>query len=154
MKRILSTLILTILLTVAGVNAQNKSTRTNGNARPDPPISLTLPNKEGNVRFLVIGDTGTGTEKQEQLAKIMLRYRQTFPYEFALMLGDNMYGSEKATDYKQKFENVYKSLLDQKVKFYAALGNHDESNQRFTNSSTWTARSTTVSQKATRVSTR
>jgi 3',5'-cyclic AMP phosphodiesterase CpdA len=61
----------------------------------------------------------------------MLRYRQTFPYEFALMLGDNMYGGEKAIDYKQKFENIYKSLLDQKVKFYAALGNHDESNQRF-----------------------
>jgi hypothetical protein len=47
------------------------------------------------------------------------------------MMGDNMYGSEKATDYKRKFEDVYRPLLDQKVKFYAALGNHDESNQRF-----------------------
>ena len=47
------------------------------------------------------------------------------------MVGDNMYGSEKAADYKLKFENVYKPLLDQQVKFYAALGNHDESNQRF-----------------------
>ena len=131
MKRIISSLILTILLIVAGVNAQNNSKRTNGNSRPDAPLSLTLPNKEGNVRFLVIGDTGTGTDKQEELSKIMLRYRQMFPYEFALMLGDNMYGSEKAVDYKQKFENVYRSLLDQKVKFYAALGNHDESNQRF-----------------------
>jgi len=42
-----------------------------------------------------------------------------------------LYGSEKAADYKNKFENVYRPLLDQKVKFYAALGNHDESNQRF-----------------------
>jgi hypothetical protein len=48
-----------------------------------------------------------------------------------LMLGDNMYGSEKAADYKRKFENIYRPLLDQRVKFYAALGNHDESNQRF-----------------------
>ena len=47
------------------------------------------------------------------------------------MMGDNMYGSEKAVDYKTKFENVYKPLLDQKIKFYAALGNPDESNQRF-----------------------
>ncbi len=131
MKRTFSSLILTILLIVAGVNAQNNSTRKNGNARANAPVSLTLPNKEGNVRFLVIGDTGTGTDQQEELSQIMLRYRQTFPYEFALMLGDNMYGSEKAVDYKQKFENVYRSLLDQKVKFYAALGNHDESNQRF-----------------------
>jgi hypothetical protein len=131
MKRILSLLILTILLSIAGVDAQNKATRTNGNARSNAPLSLTLPNKEGNVRFLVIGDTGTGSAQQEELSKIMLRYRQTFPYEFALMLGDNMYGSEKAKDYKQKFEDIYRSLLDQKVKFYAALGNHDESNQRF-----------------------
>ena len=42
-----------------------------------------------------------------------------------------MYGGEKAADYKNKFEDVYKPLLDQKVKFYATLGNHDESNQRF-----------------------
>jgi hypothetical protein len=47
------------------------------------------------------------------------------------MMGDNMYKGEKAEDYKQKFENVYKPLLDEKVKFYATLGNHDESNQRF-----------------------
>ena len=61
---------------------------------------------------------------------MMLR-AQTFPFEFALMLGDNMYGSEKAADYKKKFEDIYRPLLDQKVKFYASLGNHDESNQRF-----------------------
>jgi len=95
------------------------------------PLPLTLPNKEGSVRFLVIGDTGTGSEKQHQLAGLMTRYRQVFPFEFVLMLGDNMYGGEKAADYKAKFEDVYKPLLDQKVKFYATLGNHDESNQRF-----------------------
>ena len=79
----------------------------------------------------MIGDTGTGSDQQHELAKIMLRYRQAFPFEFVLMMGDNMYGSEKAADYKRKFEDVYRPLLDQKVKFYAALGNHDESNQRF-----------------------
>jgi hypothetical protein len=61
----------------------------------------------------------------------MVRYRQVFPFEFALLMGDNMYGGEKAEDFKTKFENVYKQLLDGKVKFYATLGNHDESNQRF-----------------------
>lgn len=131
MKRITASLLLTILLTLSGVNAQNNSARTNGNGRSAAPIALTLPNKEGGVRFLVIGDTGTGTDKQHELAQIMLRYRQVFPYEFVLMLGDNMYGSEKAADYKKKFEDIYRPLLDQKVKFYAALGNHDESNQRF-----------------------
>lgn len=133
MKRITAPLILTILLTLISVYGQSDSLRNNGNSRADAPspVKLTLPNKEGSVRFLVIGDTGTGTGKQMELAKVMQRYRQTFPFEFVLMVGDNMYGSEKAADYKLKFENVYKPLLDQKVKFYAALGNHDESNQRF-----------------------
>jgi hypothetical protein len=132
MKRITASLLLTIFLIVTSVIAQtNSSSRTNGASRANSPAALTLPNKEGAVKFLVIGDTGTGTDHQQQLAKIMLQYRQTFPFEFVLMLGDNMYGSEKAIDYKQKFEDIYKPLLDQKVKFYAALGNHDESNQRF-----------------------
>jgi hypothetical protein len=83
------------------------------------------------VRFLVVGDTGTGTEKQRELAELMHRYRQAFPFEFALLMGDNMYGGEKAEDFKAKFEDVYRKLLDEKVTFYASLGNHDESNQRF-----------------------
>ncbi|HEX8290677.1 MAG TPA: metallophosphoesterase, partial [Pyrinomonadaceae bacterium] len=45
--------------------------------------------------------------------------------------GDNLYQGESAQDYKTKFEDVYKPLLDGGVKFYATLGNHDESNQRF-----------------------
>ncbi len=133
MKRITAPLILTILLTLISVYGQSNALRNNGNSRADAPapVKLTLPNKEGGVRFVVIGDTGTGSNQQLELAKVMQRYRQAFPFEFVLMVGDNMYGSEKANDYKMKFENVYKPLLDQKVKFYAALGNHDESNQRF-----------------------
>jgi len=95
------------------------------------PLALTLPNKDDSVRFMVVGDTGTGSRQQNELAQIMTRYRQAFAFDFALMVGDNMYGSEKAADYKRKFEDVYRPLLDQQVRFYAALGNHDESNQRF-----------------------
>lgn len=91
---------------------------------------LTLPNVDGSVKFLAIGDTGTGSKQQWELAAIMEEYRRIFPYEFVLMVGDNMYGGEKAADFKVKFEDVYKPLLDQGVKFYASLGNHDESNQR------------------------
>lgn len=95
------------------------------------PVTLTLPLKEGSTRFMAVGDTGTGGREQNELAGVMVRYWQAFPFEFALMMGDNMYGGEKAADYKAKFEDVYKPLLAQKVKFYASLGNHDESNQRF-----------------------
>jgi hypothetical protein len=132
MKRIIiSSLILTLLVTLSSVNAQNTSPATNGKSAVAAPVTLNLPNKQDSVRFVVIGDTGTGTHQQLELAQVMLRYHQVFPFEFVLMMGDNMYGGEKAVDYKQKFENIYRPLLDQKVKFYAALGNHDESNQRF-----------------------
>jgi predicted phosphodiesterase len=132
MKRIITSLVLTVFLALASVNGQDRShSRPAENATANQPVKLTLPNKEDSVRFLVIGDTGTGTGQQYELGQVMLRYRQAFPYEFVLMLGDNMYGSEKSGDFKKKFEDVYKPLLDQKVKFYAALGNHDESNQRF-----------------------
>ena len=130
MKRITASLIVTIVLAL-GICGQNNSSHRNGNAPATAPVKLTLPNKDSSVRFVVIGDTGTGTEKQLEVAQMMLRYRQVYPFEFVLMMGDNMYGSDKAVDYKTKFENIYKPLLDQKVKFYASLGNHDDSNQRF-----------------------
>jgi 3',5'-cyclic AMP phosphodiesterase CpdA len=42
------------------------------------------------------------------------------------MAGDNIYGSESARDLQKKFETPYKPLLDANVRFYAALGNHDD----------------------------
>ncbi len=48
-----------------------------------------------------------------------------------IMLGDNMYGGQKPKDFVTKFEQPYKPLLDQGVRFYASLGNHDNQNNRF-----------------------
>jgi hypothetical protein len=132
MRRILAS-----LLTVAALVCCAPVTQTRGQSRPAAsrvaaaPVRLTLPLKKDSVRFAVIGDTGTGTEKQYEVGRVMVSYRQAFPFDFVLMMGDNLYGSEKAVDYKKKFEDAYKPLLDDKVKFYATLGNHDESNERF-----------------------
>lgn len=98
-------------------------------AHANPPVKVTLPLKDGSLRFAVIGDTGTGTSKQKDLANVMVQYQQVFPFEFVLMLGDNMYGGESAKDFQNKFSNVYEELLADKVKFYAALGNHDQALQ-------------------------
>jgi hypothetical protein len=96
-----------------------------------PALPLSLPLKEGSVRFAIIGDTGTGSKQQQQVADLMKQYREAFPFEFVLMMGDNLYGSETPADYKKKFQDVYQRLLDDKVKFYASLGNHDQPNERF-----------------------
>lgn len=89
------------------------------------PVKLTLPLKDGSVRFAAMGDTGTGGKGQQEVADMMVRYWQTFPFEFVVMMGDNMYGGESPKDFEEKFSHVYKPLLDAKVKFYASLGNHD-----------------------------
>ena len=115
MKRFQFPFILVLLFAHLGAAAQTK---------------LTLPVADGSVKFLAIGDTGTGSKQQKELAQRMIEYRTVFPYEFVIMVGDNMYGGEKPADFKKKFQDVYQPLLDQGVKFYASLGNHDESNQR------------------------
>jgi predicted MPP superfamily phosphohydrolase len=89
-----------------------------------------LPNKDGSVKFAVLGDTGTGGSDQYAVGKQMMNFKAKFPFELAIMLGDNLYGGESPRDYNKKFELPYKPLLDAKVKFYAALGNHDDPNQR------------------------
>jgi predicted phosphodiesterase len=91
----------------------------------------TLPNDSDSVKFLVIGDSGTGDRPQYEVAEKIVEARERFKFEFVIMLGDNMYGGETAIDFVRKFETPYKPLLDDGVKFYASLGNHDDPNQRF-----------------------
>jgi hypothetical protein len=134
MRRIIAALFVMAALLSGGslTRAQTVSARGSSvSAKTGAPVKLTLPMKEGSVRFAVIGDTGTGTDKQRQLADVMVQYKQAYPFEFVLMMGDNLYGGESPADFKLKFEDVYKKLLNDQVKFYATLGNHDESNQRF-----------------------
>jgi len=89
--------------------------------------SLTLPNHPASVKFAVIGDSGRGTPPQHEIAAQMTAYRKDFPFAFVLMLGDNIYeGPATRDDYQRKFEEPYRRLLDDGVKFYAALGNHDD----------------------------
>ena len=94
-------------------------------------VNVRLPNKDDSLRMAVIGDTGTGSKSQFDIAQRLVEARQAFPFDLVLMLGDNMYGSERPQDFEKKFERPYKDLLDAGVKFYAALGNHDDREQRF-----------------------
>lgn len=93
--------------------------------------NLVLPLRDNSVRFAVLGDTGTGDRVQYDVAKQIVAQYAKFPFTFAIMLGDNIYGSERPQDFRRKFETPYAALLNAKVEFYAALGNHDDPNQRF-----------------------
>jgi predicted phosphodiesterase len=93
--------------------------------------TVNLPNKPESVHFAVIGDSGTGGSAEYEVAKRVTEARSSFPFDFVLMMGDNLYGGEKPKDFDKKFAEPYKALLDAGVKFHAVLGNHDDPNQRF-----------------------
>jgi hypothetical protein len=87
-------------------------------------------NTPDSVKFAVIGDSGSGQEPHA-IGRQMAAARASFPFEFVIMLGDNLYGRQEPRDYVDKFERPYAGLLQSGVKFYAALGNHDNQNSRF-----------------------
>jgi predicted phosphodiesterase len=96
-----------------------------------PAPQSILPRTRDSVKFLVIGDSGTGGRQQFEVAARIAEARKTFPFTRALMLGDNLYGRNNAAAYRNKFERPYAALLEGGVKFYASLGNHDDPAQRF-----------------------
>ena len=93
--------------------------------------ALTLPNQPDSLKFAILGDFGTGSREQYETADMMARVQKAFPFELVILVGDNLYGSERPQDFKKKFEVPYKALLDAGVKFYASLGNHDAREQRY-----------------------
>jgi hypothetical protein len=98
-------------------------------AQPLTPVPL--PNKPDSLHFAVIGDNGTGEREQYETATQLAKSYERFTFPLVVMMGDNLYGSERPQDFKDKFETPYKALIDKGVKFYASLGNHDSREQRY-----------------------
>ena len=92
--------------------------------------AVTLPNTSGSLKFTVLGDFGTGQPREYELAAEMAKIYESFKFQIVVLVGDNLYGSERPQDFTLKFEAPYKPLLDAGVKFYASLGNHDARTQR------------------------
>jgi predicted phosphodiesterase len=114
----------------AEAKAPPPTTAPRGPAQPVQPLpagpGLLLPQVKGSVRFAVMGDTGSASNEQYELGRLLTRARADFPFEFVLLLGDNIYGTHTPQDFVNKFEKPYEALLKGGVKFYAALGNHDD----------------------------
>ena len=91
--------------------------------------ALALPNRPGSVKFAAIGDAGRGNRAQHEVSQRMQAFREVFPFDFVVLLGDNVYDGGTPEDYRLKFEQPYRPLLDDDVEFYATIGNHDDPNQ-------------------------
>jgi Calcineurin-like phosphoesterase len=93
--------------------------------------AVPLGSERGSLTFGVIGDNGTGDTAQYETGRQLFAAYQRHAFPLVIMVGDNIYGSERPQDFLKKFETPYRALLDAGVKFYASLGNHDSREQRF-----------------------
>ena len=119
------------LLCCGGATPAGSATVAAQTQPPSMAAAMPLPNKDDSLKFAVIGDNGNGERAQYELAQRMAEWHARFPYTLVVMVGDNLYGSERPQDFQSKFEIPYKPLLDAGVKFYASLGNHDSREQRY-----------------------
>jgi tartrate-resistant acid phosphatase type 5 len=82
--------------------------------------------EDKKVRFIAVGDTGTGTQSQYDVAKTMKEKCDKDGCDFVIILGDNIYNSGvkdvNDNQFITKFEKPYKDI---DLKFYMTLGNHD-----------------------------
>ena len=84
-----------------------------------------LPASPPILRFISVADTGTGAEGQYAVAEAMAQYHGENPFNIAVLAGDNIYNNGEFEKINAVFEKPYQPLLQQNVKFYACLGNHD-----------------------------
>jgi len=114
--------LLAVVLAVALTVAANQT--------PTPDVVVAMPNKEGSLKFGVLGDFGMGDQRQYQMAEQIVKTWQAFKFPLMITVGDNLYGSERPQDFRSKFEDPYKALLDGGVVVQASLGNHDAREQK------------------------
>ncbi len=81
------------------------------------------------LRFLVVGDTGSGSDAQYFVAEALEERCKQHDYQGLILLGDNFYmhGVDSVTDpqWDSKMFRPYGSPCLSKLVIYAILGNHD-----------------------------
>jgi len=87
--------------------------------------AITTADASPQLRFAVLGDVGLPERGQYRLARTLGCYSKVNPLSFVLLAGDNIYEHGEIEKVKAAFEIPYQELLQQQIKFYAVLGNHD-----------------------------
>lgn len=95
-------------------------------SRPYDALISTERSDLDRVRFVAIGDAGTGAKPQEYVAEAMAQVCVQRGCDFVVSAGDNIYkkGPSSVNDeqFQSKFERPYANL---KLPFFMVLGNHD-----------------------------
>lgn len=92
---------------------------------PAPMTSAAAPGLDEPIRFVALGDSGTGGLAEHAIADRM----SESPFDFMLFLGDIAYASGKPGELNGNFFAVYKQLL-RYVPAYPTIGNHERLTHR------------------------
>lgn len=126
-------------MTARGVNASLESLRRlaglalllvggiAGACAPDESAPTRTDFGSRAVRFLAIGDFGTGKAEQQEVADAMCAHLEREPFDFVVSTGDNVYPDGDPADFEKKFFAPYECLTDEGVRWHSTLGNHDVS---------------------------
>ncbi|MBT8494949.1 MAG: metallophosphoesterase, partial [Deltaproteobacteria bacterium] len=121
---------LIVAIAAFGCSSGNGSPGDEDPGTPDPsqPPSEGAPDAAvpDPVRFIIMGDVGTGSDDQYKVAEAIKNKCDADGCDFVLLLGDNIYQSGVTSveddQWRTKFEQPYGNL---DLPFYAVLGNHD-----------------------------
>ena len=80
----------------------------------------TAPGPDGAITAIVVGDTGSGDEQQQQMSEVM----EGMNGDLLLHTGDVVYQRGAACHYEERYYDPYAALIDS-VPVYPVLGNHD-----------------------------
>lgn len=105
------------LLGLAACNGGDRLAAATPTPAAEPPV----------VRFLVVGDTGTGPSGfQYDVARVMEQVCAQRGCDFALVTGDNIYERGVASVDDAQFDTAFRTpYAALKFPFFVALGNHD-----------------------------
>ncbi len=94
-----------------------------------------------SVAIAVIGDYGCDCPAQGRVARQLLRWHTSHPFQIVLTTGDNIYGKNYPGIWRylviwhkrgghpalfpERFDRYYAPLIQRGVRFHATLGNHD-----------------------------
>lgn len=89
---------------------------------PEPTATDAATNR---LRFLAIGDFGSGSAEQYAIAHRMCKVLTNRTFQHVVTVGDNVYDEGHPDRFEEVFFRPYRCLLDGGVRFHAVLGNHD-----------------------------
>ncbi len=91
-----------------------------------PPAVFSVKPAGQSIRMVGMGDFGSGTQSQKDVAAAIVRMGKAKPFDFGLTFGDNFYPSGMTSTDDPRWRDWWETLYGPLgVAFYPTLGNHE-----------------------------